>query len=106
MASQIDCDMCNAEPARMMQSDLTDGTTVAVGQNCLFVYFYNAAVGCAPEGFFDETPEQETEPVEAKPKRTRKPKTQPQPVDEPIEEFPEVPPANMTRDADGNVVPL
>lgn len=72
MAATITCDMCEREPARMMQSDLTDGSTVAVGQNCLFVYFYNAAMGLAPEP--EPEPEPEPIPVDEPVKRTRKPR--------------------------------
>jgi hypothetical protein len=104
MAQQVICDMCENEQAVMMQSDLRDGTTIAVGSACLFVYFYNAAIGAAPEGFFD-TPDDGEAPKEETPKRKRAPrKTQPQPVDE-VQPLPATEPLPVGVDGSGDDEP-
>lgn len=106
MAQTIYCDMCKAEEAVMMQSNLKTGETIAVGEQCMFPYFYTQAMELAPAGTFDgeQTPEEAATPKTRK--RASKPKTEPLPPTEPVDEYPEVPPANMTKDATGNIVPF
>jgi hypothetical protein len=83
MAQTIMCDMCKAEPAVMLQSNVTTGETIAVGDGCMFPYFYTQAMELAPEGTF-ATPDEEPEEKPKTPrKRAAKTKTETQPVDEP-----------------------
>lgn len=49
MAGQITCDMCQAEPATVMQSNLANGETVAVGDSCV-VPFYLTVLAAILEG--------------------------------------------------------
>jgi len=106
MAKPINCDMCEAEPARMMQTDLNDGSTTAIGQNCLFVYFATAAQSLAPE----VPPEPESEPEEkatrAPRKRAARTRTEPQPVDDTEPEPESEPEPPVTMDLDGNIIPF
>lgn len=38
MATAIGCDLCETEPAIMMQTSLANGDTMSVGQACLLVF--------------------------------------------------------------------
>lgn len=42
MAQSIACDLCEAEPAVLMQSNLVNGDTVAVGEACILGFFGGA----------------------------------------------------------------
>lgn len=86
MAQTIICDMCKAEEAVMMQSNMKTGETIAVGEQCMFPYFYTQAMELAPAGTFDgeQTPEEAAQPKPRK--RTSKTKTEPQPVDDVVPE--------------------
>jgi hypothetical protein len=39
MASAIPCDLCETEPAVVMQTNMGNGDTVSVGQACLITFF-------------------------------------------------------------------
>lgn len=86
MAQTIICDMCKAEEAVMMQSNMKTGETIAVGEQCMFPYFYTQAMELAPEGTFSAESEPEPEPPKTARKRATKTKTQPQPVDDVVPE--------------------
>lgn len=45
MAQQLICDLCNAEEAVLMQTNLTDGSTMLVGPACLHLFFGGAVLG-------------------------------------------------------------
>lgn len=45
MAQQLICDLCNAEQAVLMQTTLTDGSTMLVGPACLPLFFGGAVLG-------------------------------------------------------------
>ena len=45
MAQPINCDLCNAEQAVLMQTSLTDGSTMSVGPACLPLFFGGAVLG-------------------------------------------------------------
>lgn len=106
MAQTIYCDMCKAEEAVMMQSNLKTGETIAVGEQCMFPYFYTQAMELAPAGTFEgeQTPEEAATPKTRK--RTSKTKTEPlpptQPVDEPASETVPV----TVADPDGDMPPF
>ena len=89
MAQTIYCDMCKAEEAVMMQSNLKTGETIAVGEQCMFPYFYTQAMELAPAGTFEgeQTPEEAATPKTRK--RASKPKTEPLPPTEPIHSYDE-----------------
>lgn len=38
MAATITCDLCGAEPAALMQSNMANGETIAVGDACLIPF--------------------------------------------------------------------
>lgn len=42
MASAITCDLCQSEPAEMMQSNLGNGETISVGAACMVTFFAGA----------------------------------------------------------------
>lgn len=72
MAREITCDMCHEEPAEIMYSTFTDGSTLAVGPLCApqFVYGLAIALGILPDP--SEVPA-EPDPVPAKrPRRQSK----------------------------------
>lgn len=48
MASTVTCDVCNSEPASLMQSNVANGDTLAVGDSCI-VMFYLTIVQTALE---------------------------------------------------------
>lgn len=106
MAQTIYCDMCKAEEAVMMQSNLKTGETIAVGEVCMFPYFYTQAMELAPAGTFEgeQTPEEAATPKTRR--RASKIKTEPlpptQPVDEPVSE---TVPATVA-DSDGDMPPF
>lgn len=39
MAGQLLCDLCEAEPAQVMQSSLANGDTIAIGANCALTFY-------------------------------------------------------------------
>lgn len=39
MAGQVLCDLCQAEPAEIMQSNLLNGDTVAIGPSCAPAFY-------------------------------------------------------------------
>lgn len=39
MATQIACDTCGQESAALMQTNLDNGETVAIGSSCMFEFF-------------------------------------------------------------------
>ena len=43
MAGQLMCDLCQAEPATVMQSNLGNGDTVAVGDGCALGFYLTVA---------------------------------------------------------------
>lgn len=45
MAQPITCDYCSSEDAALMMTNMTDGTTVAVGAACLPLFFGGALLG-------------------------------------------------------------
>lgn len=45
MAQPITCDLCNEEQAVLMQTSLTDGSTMSVGPACLPLFFGGAVLG-------------------------------------------------------------
>jgi hypothetical protein len=49
MAAQPHCDMCEMEPASVMQSNLSTGDTVAIGDGCL-IPFYLTVIQAILEG--------------------------------------------------------
>ena len=54
MAQQLTCDMCQDEPAAVMQSSLVNGETIAVGDNCMPL-FCLAVVTAIVEGMDPDT---------------------------------------------------
>lgn len=42
MATAIGCDLCQAEPAEMMQTNLGNGETISVGAACMATFFAGA----------------------------------------------------------------
>lgn len=45
MAQQLICDLCSAEQAVLMQTTLTDGSTMLIGPACLPLFFGGAVLG-------------------------------------------------------------
>lgn len=45
MAQQLICDLCSAEQAVLMQTTITDGSTMLVGPACLPLFFGGAILG-------------------------------------------------------------
>jgi hypothetical protein len=45
MAQPLTCDLCGAEEAVVMQTNLTDGSSMAVGAACLPMFFGGAVLG-------------------------------------------------------------
>lgn len=45
MAQQLICDLCQAEEAVLMQTTLTDGSTMTIGPACLPLFFGGAVLG-------------------------------------------------------------
>ena len=45
MAGTIGCDLCQQEPAQMMQSNLTNGETISVGAMCMITFFAGSLIG-------------------------------------------------------------
>ena len=45
MASQLTCDMCQAEPATVMESNLLNGETLAFGDNCAASFYLTVLTG-------------------------------------------------------------
>lgn len=43
MAREIECDVCRQEPAVIMQTDMRNGSTVAVGEQCLMPWAIKTA---------------------------------------------------------------
>ena len=50
MAKPINCDLCGEEEAVLMQTSLADGSSLAVGPACLFVFFAGGALGIIESG--------------------------------------------------------
>lgn len=45
MASQLACDLCQEEPAVLMQTNLTDGSSLTIGAACIPMFFGGAVLG-------------------------------------------------------------
>lgn len=45
MATAISCDLCQQEPAEMMQTVLRNGDTISVGNACMVMFFAGALTG-------------------------------------------------------------
>jgi hypothetical protein len=45
--AQLGCDLCEDEPAIMLQTSIEDGQVIAVGGACLFSFYLGAARGIA-----------------------------------------------------------
>ncbi len=50
MAQQLPCDLCQAEPAILMQTSLADGTVLTIGATCLPQFFGGAVLGVIGSG--------------------------------------------------------
>jgi hypothetical protein len=50
MAQQLPCDLCQDEPAVLMQTSLADGTVLTVGVACLPQFFGGALLGVIDAG--------------------------------------------------------
>lgn len=50
MAQQLPCDLCQDEPAVLMQTSLGDGTVLTVGAACLPMFFGGAMLGSIEAG--------------------------------------------------------
>jgi len=56
MAQPINCELCNSEPAVMMQMNLTDGSSISVGAGCIPVFLVGAVSGVTGAGEHKNTP--------------------------------------------------
>lgn len=60
MAQAIGCDLCQTEAAVMMQSNLTNGDTIGVGEACMVTFFASSLTamlhGAPPEMLNDLSP--------------------------------------------------
>lgn len=56
MAGQLPCDVCNAEPAAQMLTNVDNGTVMTLGLQCLPIFYHQSLLTLLDAGAHDKIP--------------------------------------------------